>query len=65
MVLLLVYVALIAAGTFSAYLLGLVIERNVPSASLVAFLVMYLAVLWMSWILAVRITAPKTERRVG
>jgi hypothetical protein len=59
MLLVLVYVALIAAGTFSAYLLGLVIERNAPSASLVAFLVMYLAVLWVSWILAVRITAPK------
>jgi hypothetical protein len=52
MLLLLVYVALIAAGT-------LVIERNVPSASLVAFLVMYLAVLWVSWILAVRITTPR------
>ena len=59
MLLLLVYVALIAAGTFSVYLLGLVIERNAPSASLVAFLVMYLAVLWVSWIIAVRITAPK------
>jgi hypothetical protein len=62
MSLLAVYVALIMAGTFSVYLLGLVIERNAPSASLVAFLARYLAVLWVSWIIAVRLTAPKKSR---
>jgi hypothetical protein len=59
MLLLVVYLALIIVGTFSIYLFGLVIERNAPSASLVAFLAMYLAVLWGPWIIAVRITEPK------
>src|SRR6516162_4671656 len=41
MSLLIVYVALVIAGDVVAYLLGLVMEREVPAASLPAFLAMY------------------------
>jgi hypothetical protein len=66
MLLILVYLALIVGGTFGAYLIGLVIERNLPSASLLAFLAMYFVVLGISWIIAVRITEPrKTPAQPG
>jgi hypothetical protein len=59
MSLLAVYLALMVTGTFVAYLIGLVIERAVPSASLPAFLAMYFAFLWIGWLVAVRITKPR------
>jgi hypothetical protein len=59
MSLLIVYLALMIVGDFVAYLIGLVIERNFPSASLPAFLAMYFLFLWVAWIIAVRITEPK------
>ncbi len=59
MVLIAVYAVLTIAGTVCAYLLGLVVERNAPSASLLVFLAMYFLVLWFSWIVAVRVTEPK------
>ena len=58
MILLGVYLVLIVVGTFGAYLLGLGIERAEPRASLPAFLAMYFTVLWISWLVAVRITKP-------
>ena len=59
MSLLVVYVGLMIAGDIIAYLIGLVIERNFPSASLPAFLAMYFLFLWIAWVIAVRITEPK------
>jgi hypothetical protein len=38
-----------------------VIERNAPAASLPAFLAMYFLFLWVAWVIAVRITRPKTQ----
>jgi hypothetical protein len=61
MSLLAVYLALMVTGTFIAYLIGLVIERTVPSASLPAFLAMYFAFLWIGWLVAVRITKPRVQ----
>jgi hypothetical protein len=61
MLLLVVYVALVIAGNFIAYGIGLVIERNAPAASLPAFLAMYFLFLWVGWLIAVRITAPKAK----
>jgi len=61
MSLLIVYVALVIAGDVVAYLLGLVIEREVPAASLPAFLAMYFLFLWVAWVIAVRITQPKAR----
>ena len=61
MSLLIVYVALMIAGDFLAYLIGLVIEREAPAASLPAFLAMYFLFLWVAWVIAVRITQPRAQ----
>jgi hypothetical protein len=62
MSLLIVYLALmITGGDIAAYLIGLVIERNAPAASLPAFLAMYFVFLWVAWVIAVRITAPRAQ----
>ena len=58
MSLLIVYLALMITGDIAAYLIGLVIERNAPAA---AFLAMYFVFLWVAWIIAVRITAPRAQ----
>jgi hypothetical protein len=59
MSLLAVYLALMITGDVIAYLIGLVIERTVPAASLPAFLAMYFLFLWIAWVIAVRVTEPK------
>jgi hypothetical protein len=59
--LLLVYIALTLAGSGAIYFIGLFIESTWPVASLPAFLVLFFLMLWVSWIVAVRITAPKVE----
>ncbi len=60
MTLLLWYLALVAAGDVLAYLVGLFIERQWGSyASLIVFLAMYFAVLYVAWVLSVRITKPR------
>ena len=56
MSLLIVYVALMITGDLVAYGIGLVIEQNIPAASLPSFLAMYFAFLWVAWVIAVRIT---------
>jgi hypothetical protein len=61
MSLLIVYVVLMITGDFVAYLIGLVIERNAPVASLPAFLAMYFLFLWVAWLIAVRITQPRAR----
>jgi hypothetical protein len=61
MSLLIVYLALIVAGDFVAYFAGLVVERTFPAASLPFFLAMYFMVLWLAWLIAVRITAPRPQ----
>ena len=61
MALLAVYVALVIVGDAIAYMVGLVIERTLPVASLPAFLALYFLFLWVAWVIAVRITAPKAE----
>jgi divalent metal cation (Fe/Co/Zn/Cd) transporter len=59
--LIVVYVILMIAGDILAYLLGLFVERTWPAASLPTFLAMYFGFLWVSWLIAVKITEPKTE----
>ena len=61
MLLLAVYLALMITGDVIAYLIGLMIERAVPAASLPAFLAMYFLFLGIAWVIAVRITAPKGQ----
>jgi len=50
------------AGDFADYLIGLVVERIWPQASLVIFLALYFFFLWLAWILAVRLTEPKDSK---
>lgn len=53
-----VYVGLMIGGDYIAYLIGSVIERAAPTASLTAFLAMYFLFLWVAWVLAVKLTEP-------
>jgi uncharacterized membrane protein len=58
--LLIVYIALVVVGDALDYLIGLAVERMWgPQASLVVFLLLYFVMLWVAWILAVKITAPR------
>src|SRR5215472_12031030 len=48
------------AGDLSAYLIGLIVEREFGSqARLIVFLALYFLFLWVSWLLAVWMTEPK------
>jgi hypothetical protein len=60
MLLIAYYVIFIIGGTLSDYLIGLIVEREFGSyVSLLFFLVFYFVALWLSWLLAVRMTEPK------
>ena len=61
MLLIVYYVVFMIAGDLSAYLIGLIVEREF-GASLIVFLVLYFLFLWVAWIIAVRLTEP---RRAG
>jgi len=54
-----------ALGDIADYLIGLVVERIWPQASLLIFLVLYFVFLWIAWLLAVRLTEPKTARQTA
>jgi hypothetical protein len=55
------YLTFVIAGDFVAYLLGLFIEYEFGTyASLIAFLALYFLVLWVSWVLAVWASRPKS-----
>jgi hypothetical protein len=56
------YVVFMVAGDFVDYFIGLVVERVFPQASLLIFLALYFASLWIAWLLAVRVTEPKGSR---
>ena len=56
------YLGFMIAGDVLAYLLGGIVEYEWGSkASLVVFLALYFLFLWVSWILAVRVTRPKAS----
>jgi hypothetical protein len=58
--LLIYYVVFMVAGDFVAYFLGRFVEYEWGSyASLVVFLALYFLFLWVSWVLAVRMSKPK------
>ena len=60
MQLLAVYVVLVVVGEFGAYLIGRSVEHWSEAASLPVFLACFILVFWIAWILAVRLTAPKS-----
>jgi hypothetical protein len=53
------YVGFMVAGDVVDYLIGLVVERVWPQASLLTFLALYFVSLWVAWLLAVKVTEPK------
>jgi len=56
------YVIFMIAGDFAAYFIGLMVEYEWGSyASLIVFLVLYFFFLWVSWILAERVTRPRIQ----
>ncbi|MPZ37525.1 MAG: hypothetical protein GEU95_05585 [Rhizobiales bacterium] len=59
MSLMLAYIVLAVIGNAIIYFIGLLIEQVWPVASLPLYLLMFFAVLWLSWIVAVKITEPK------
>ena len=58
------YIGMMALGDIADYLIGLVVERIWPQASLLIFLVLYFVFLWVAWLLAVKLTEP-TARLTG
>jgi hypothetical protein len=60
MLLIVYYVLFVIAADLSDYFIGLIVEREFGSqVSLLVFLVLYFAVLWLAWLLAVWMTSPK------
>ena len=60
MLLIVWFLALVAAGDLLAYLAGLFVEYEWGSyPSLVVFLAMYFITLWVAWRIAVWLTKPK------
>jgi hypothetical protein len=57
--LLVAYIGLAVIGNAIIYFAGLVIERMWPVASLPLYLLMFFVVLWVSWLIAVKVTEPK------
>lgn len=57
--LMLIYLGLALTGNAVIYFIGLAVELIWPVASLPLFLLMFFLVLWVSWILAVKLTEPK------
>jgi hypothetical protein len=64
--LLIVYIGLVLVGDALDYMIGLAVERMWgPQASLVVFLVLYFVFLWVAWMIAVKITAPRAEAKAA
>jgi hypothetical protein len=64
--LLIVYIGLVLVGDAVDYMIGLAVERMWgPQASLVVFLVLYFVFLWVAWLIAVKITAPRAEAKAA
>ena len=58
------YVVFMVVGDLAAYFLGLFTEYEWGSqVSLIVFLALYFLFLWVSWVLAVRVTRPKSAEQ--
>lgn len=63
MQLLAVYVVFVVIGEFGAYLVGRSVEHWWPTFSLPIFLGCFFLVFWIAWLLAVRLTEPKSAKK--
>ena len=55
------YAVIQLVGDAIAVILGLGIEKVAPAISMPIFLLMYFAVLWGAWVIAVRVTEPQSD----
>lgn len=60
MMLIVVYVAFVLIGELGAYVVGRIVEHWSTTAGLPVFLGCFFFVFWLAWVLAVRVTEPKT-----
>ena len=66
MQLIIYYVIFMVGCDLAAYFIGLITEREFGGqASLIVFLALYFLGFWISWVLAVRVTEPKTLPTIG
>jgi uncharacterized membrane protein len=61
MILIIYYVALVIAGDCVAIIFCLWIEGTWPVISLPLFLALSCAILWLAWLIAVRMSEPKVK----
>lgn len=54
--LILVYIAILVVAEAIAVGLGQVVEIYYPSMSLIVFMAFFMTMLWLAWIIAVRLT---------
>jgi uncharacterized membrane protein YdbT with pleckstrin-like domain len=59
MQLLLVYTVIVVIAEAIAAGLGELVELMFPSISLIVFMALFLAALWVAWLLSVRLTEPR------
>ena len=60
MILIVYYLVFMVAGDLAAYFIGLFVEYQWGSkVSLIVFLALYFAFLWVAWLLAVWMTKPR------
>ena len=57
-----VYILIVLVGEAIAIAIGLVLDRTYPFYSLPISLSLFFIVLWLSWLLAVRLTEPKHRK---
>jgi hypothetical protein len=57
--LIIVYLIFMIVGDIADYFIGSAVDRIWPAASLPVFLGLYFLFLWISWVVAVRVTEPK------
>jgi hypothetical protein len=57
--LLITYIGLALVGNTAIYFFGLVVERMWPAASLPVYLALFFVVMWLAWLVAVKLTEPK------
>ena len=58
-----VYVLIVVVSEVIVVAIGLTLDRIYPTLSLPVSLSLFFAVLWFAWILAVRLTEPKSAKR--
>lgn len=60
---LIIYILIVLVGESAAIAVGLVLDRTYPLASLPVSLSLFFIVLWLSWVLAARLTEPRHRKK--